>query len=115
MNWNKSYNCPIDQEDQNWIINMLQWINDEMFDLTTKEVILPTKQYFDHNFTGDISDAQYVLDSVGKYFDTDTSPIKLDFYSEEPLEIDRGLVTKKEKGTGSAAIYTQLDLSLIHI
>ena len=107
MFWSKKYKCPIDEEDQNWIVHMLRWIDEEIFELTSKQTILPTRKFFDYKFTGIEEDGQYVLDTVGKYFDVDTSEIKLKFYSEENIELDRGLVTKKEEGKGTAGIYEQ--------
>ena len=107
MFWSKKYKFPIDEEDQNWIVLMLRWIDEEIFELTSKQTILPTRNFFDHKFTGIEEDGQYVLDAVGKYFDVDKSEIKRNFYSEENIELDRGLVTKKDEGKGTAGVYQQ--------
>ena len=52
MFWSKQHTCPIEQEDQTWIREMLQWIDTEMFPLVSKQTILPTKSYFNHDFKG---------------------------------------------------------------
>lgn len=107
MFWNKKLKCPIDVEDQSWIRQMLDWIDQDMFPLTSRETILPTKSFFDYDFTGLEKDAEYLLSNIGKIFQVNVDQIKLGFYSEESLELDRGLVTQKEDGKGSSGIYSE--------
>lgn len=107
MFWNKRRKCPIDNEDQSWIRDMLEWIDTEMFPLESKETILPLKSYISHDFRGVEQDAEVVLQEVAKIFDIPIDDIELGFYSEEPLELDRGLVTKTEDGKRSAGLYYQ--------
>jgi len=107
MFWNKKNICPIEKDDQTWIRETLEWINKEMFPLESKETILPTKSYFNYDFTGIEKDAEYVLTEVAKIFNTPIDEVELGFYSEEPLELDRGLITQTEDGKGSAGMYSQ--------
>jgi len=107
MFWNKKNKCPIVKEDQIWVREMLKWIDSEMFPLETKETILPTRSYFNYDFKGVEQDAEFVLKEVAKIFNTQIDNIELGFYSEEPLELDRGLITETEDGKGSAGMYSQ--------
>ena len=107
MIWNKKNKCPIEIEDQSWIREMLEWIDNEMFPLVSKKVILPTKSFFDYNFTGAEQDAEFVLVEVAKIFNTSADKIELGFYSEEAIELDRGLITQTENGEGSSGAYSQ--------
>ena len=107
MFWRKKYKCPIDKEDQSWVRDKLDWIDKEMFPLETRETILPTKSFFDHDFKGGEDDAEYVLQKVADIFKTSIEDIELGYYSEEPLELDRGMITQTEDGKGSAGMYSQ--------
>lgn len=106
MFWNRKIKCPIEEEDKSWIENNLAWINENVVNIENQPTILPTKKFFDWNFTGKEEDAAFVLRKVGEYFKINTDKIKLDFYSEEAVELDPGLFTQKEGG-GTAGLYFQ--------
>lgn len=105
MFWKKKPSCPITIEDKEWVEGALDWIEKELFVLTNKETILPTKKYFDRDFTGIEEDAYFVLKQLFTYFDVDTSEIKLEFFENGQVEIDRGMMTQKEDDRGTLGIY----------
>jgi len=107
MFWKKKIKCPIKQEDEMWITQHLEWLDENAVSLVDQPTFLPTKEYFDWTFTGSESDADFVLKQVGRYCRIITEGINLEFYSEESIELDRGLITQKEEGAGSAGMYVQ--------
>jgi len=107
MFWKKKIKCPIKQEDEMWITQHLEWLDENVVSLVDQPTFLPTKEYFDWTFTGSESDADFVLKQVGRYCRIITEGINLEFYSEESIELDRGLITQKEEGAGSAGMYVQ--------
>ena len=105
----KRTKCPITKEDKEWVVEHLDWIHKNLFELIEFPTILPTREFFDIDFTGTEEDAKYLLDRIGQLAKINTVDLKLNFYSEEPLELDRGLVTQKEEGSGSAGIFAETD------
>jgi len=107
MFWKRKLKCPIKVEDSEWILNQLEWINDNVVNIRNQETILPTKKYFDWDFSGVEIDAEKVLKQVGEYCIIDTSEINLEIYSEEGIELDRGTITQKEEGEGTSGVFIQ--------
>ena len=58
---------------------MLEWIKQRDVSIESKETILPTKSYFNHDFGGTEQDAEYVLSEVAKIFNTSVDDIELGF------------------------------------
>ena len=107
MFWKKKPKCPITIEDKEWIEAHLDWINKKVVRIEKQPIILPEKEFFDWDFKGDEKDAEFVLRQIGTYCKINTNRINLDFYSEESVELARGMVTKKEEGAGTAGLYKQ--------
>jgi hypothetical protein len=105
--WKRKIKCPINQEDKDWVIDQLNWIDQNIVKLDQQKTILPTKSFFDRKFDGSEDDAHFVLTQLGQYFRVDTKNIDLNFYSEKSIELDRGLITQKEEGSGTAGLYSQ--------
>jgi hypothetical protein len=79
----RSIKCPLTVEDQNWIANNLDWINENVVNLSSQPTIEPTKQFFKWEFTGDKDDAKFLLVKIGEYANVDTKNIQLNFYDED--------------------------------
>ena len=107
MFWKNKPKCPIKEEDKVWIEDQLNWIDLNVIRLEEQKTILPTKKYFNWDFKGEEKDAKFVLKKIGEYFNINTDEIAIEFYSEEAIELDRGTITQKEEGTGTAGIYVQ--------
>lgn len=107
MFWKRKAKCPITLDDKEWLETQLKWIDENILKLKDQKTILPTKEYFDWEFKGEEEDALYVLKKIGSYFKVNTQLINIEFYTEEPIELDRGTITQQEEGTGTAGIYLQ--------
>ena len=107
MFWNRNPKCPIIEEDKEWVETHLDWIDQNVVRLVDQQTILPTRDYFDWEFNGDEKDAAFLLRKVGAYYGINTDSIDLDFYSEESIELDRGLITQREDSKGTAGLYVQ--------
>jgi len=78
----RSVKCPITVEDQKWITNNLNWINDNVVNILSQPTIEPTKQYFNWNFSGKEDDARFALDKIGDYINIETKSLQLEFFDE---------------------------------
>ena len=107
MFWSKKKECPITIGDKEWIETHLNLLDEKIVSLKETATILPTKKYFNWDFSGKEKDAEFVMKRVGEYCSINTDEIILDFYSEEAIELDRGTVTQQIPGTGSAGMYIQ--------
>ena len=107
MFWKRKPKCPITKEDKEWLEDHLNWLDKNVINLKKQDTILPTKRFFDWEFKGEEKDAEFILKKVGEYCNVNTESINLDFYSEEAIELDRGTITQKEEGTGTAGLYLQ--------
>ena len=106
MFWKRKQKCPINLEDKDWIVKHLNWIDKSIVKIENQPTILPTKKFFDGEFKGEEQDAEFVLKRIGEYCKIDIDNINLDFYSEESVRLDTGLMTERE-GDGSAGLYIQ--------
>ena len=67
-----------------------------MIDLIRQPTALPTKRYFDIDFSGKEQDAFDSLDIICDYFQVNPNRISLEFYSEESIQFDPGTQSKSE-------------------
>ncbi len=105
MFWNKSPKLPVTPEDKEWIEESMIWIK-QIFDadyFIGLDTILPNKNYYNCNFNGQQSDAEFVLEQTKIYMDIDREDIKLDFFSDSPVEMADGtlLSTPSDNINGS--------------
>ena len=105
MFWKKKNKCPVTAEDKEWIEEKLTWVDTNMIDLIRQPTVLPTKRYFDIDFSGKEQDAFDTLDIICDYFQVNPNRISLEFYSEESIQFDPGTQSKSESGT--AGLYFQ--------
>ncbi len=107
MFWNKKPKCPITTADKEWVETSLDWINEHIVNVAQQTTIVPDKTHFDWEFNNHINDAYFVLKRVGECYQINTDDIKLGFYSEEEMELGKGMRTKKEGGKGTAGMYAK--------
>jgi hypothetical protein len=79
----RSVKCPITVEDQKWISNSLNWINDNVVNIINQPTIEPTKQFFNWEFNGKEEDAYFALEKIVKYAHFNTNNFQLHFYNRE--------------------------------
>lgn len=104
MFWNRKIKCPIDLEDKKWVEDKVTWLNTNIIDIRRQPTILPTKKFFNINYSGKERDAFDTLDIMSDYFQIDTNMIQLKFYSEKPAKLDTHLRTQRDEG-GTAGLY----------
>ncbi|MEQ8903862.1 hypothetical protein [Ekhidna sp.] len=96
-------------EDKEWIEDAFLWFEEQYGTdfLKNLRIIEPTKEFFDHNFTGTEKDAEYALKKCMEYMDIKMVNVELYFFSEAPMEFeDEGIVaTQKADGPGTEDFY----------
>ncbi len=99
----------VTSEDQEWIEDAFIWFEEQYGRdyLKSLKIIEPTKEFFDHQFTGTEADAEYVLKKLIEYMDLKGTNIELYYFSESPMEFeDEGIVaTQNSNGTGTQDNY----------
>ncbi len=89
MFWNKKDKLPVTQEDKEWIedsLLTLKQIFTEADYYKNIETILPTKRFYDKDFTGSEEDAQFIFEQTKIYMDIEHDGIKLKLFSNNPME-----------------------------
>ncbi|MEO9965472.1 MAG: hypothetical protein ABJF11_06780 [Reichenbachiella sp.] len=99
----------VTSEDQEWIEDAFIWLEEQYGReyLKSLKIIEPTKEFFDHQFTGTEADAEYALKKLTEYMDLKGTNIELYYFSESPMEFeDEGIVaTQNSNGTGTQDNY----------
>jgi hypothetical protein len=92
MFWNKKIKLPITKEDKIWIDEDLNWLRTEFGEEHFKEIrtVTPTKDYYDRTFDGTEKDAEFILKRTMELMNIRDTEIKLEFFSDEPIEMDDG-------------------------
>ena len=80
MFWSKP-KSPITPKDQEWTEANLNWLLDE-FNEPKVKTVTPSKEFFNYQFTGKQQDAEYVLETVKKLMDIQSSNFDLQYFSE---------------------------------
>ena len=99
MFWKSKIRSPITLEDREWIEQSFLWLKEKFGEeyLRKREVVLPTKSYFDKKFNGDQGDAFFVFERVGKFMDINLERINLQLYSEQrPMEYSENIISLNE-------------------
>lgn len=107
MFWKRKVKCPVTEEDRQWIEEKIDWAHINIIDIQKQPTFLPTKKYFDIDFTGQEEEAHELLEVLSLYFQINPDRIHLGFYSEETHELDRGIVTQRDDDKGTAGLYIQ--------
>lgn len=82
-------------EDKKWIEDAFIWFEEQYGRdyLKSLRIIEPTKEFFDHQFTGTESDAEFALKKITEYMDIKGANIELYYFSEAPMEFeDEGII-----------------------
>lgn len=92
MFWNKTPKLPVTPEDKEWIEECLLALKDNFGDEHFKSIVtvLPNKRYYDNDFTGIEEDAVFALNQTKIYMDIENDDIKLEFFSNSPVEMADG-------------------------
>lgn len=114
----KNNNLPIEPEDKEWLEDCFLWFEEKLGRdfLISNPMILPTKEYFNWDFTGKERDAEFVLDRVIEIMKADSRRISLSFYSEpSQIELADGLMTVQGDYRGTSGRYVEYDDGKIEI
>lgn len=94
MFWKKKNKLPITDEDKTWIDEDLNWLRTEFGEEHFMEIntITPTEDYFNRTFDGTEKDAEYILERTKELMKIEDVEIKLDFFSDSPVEMADGTI-----------------------
>ena len=92
MFWNKKTKLPITKEDKIWVDEDLNWLRTEFGEEHFMEIrtVTPTKDFYNRNFDGTEKDAEFILKRTMELMNIRDTKIKLEFFSDEPIEMDDG-------------------------
>ena len=127
MFWNKKITPPVTDEDRMWVEESLLMLGKEFGKEYFREIftVLPNKSFYNHDFKGEETDAEFVLNQTRLYMDIETNQFELEFYSDEPVEMSDGSILSTpaniygnwksaagiyEETTGSTKIYIERSL-----
>lgn len=123
MFWKNKPKLPITAEDKAWIEGALLAVkNDfgtECFD--SLSTILPDNSFYNYNFTGQKSDAEYVLSQTKIYLGLEDLEVKLDYFNDHPVKMTDGTLLSSPadingRWQSATGLYEQFDNEIvIHI
>ncbi|REG83146.1 hypothetical protein [Winogradskyella sediminis] len=92
MFWNKKTKLPITKEDKIWIDEDLNWLRTKFGEEHFMEIrtVTPTKDFYNRTFDGTEKDAEFILKRTMELMNIRDTEIKLEFFSDEPIEMDDG-------------------------
>jgi hypothetical protein len=93
--WQEKKTLPITEADKKWVENAMLTLS-EVFDeeyFKSLPTVTPDKNYFDHEFDGTESDAEFILGRLMSIMRIDASKIKLMFFSSPRPIYSGGLIT----------------------
>ncbi len=89
----------VSPEDKDWIEDTFLWFEKQYGSnyLKSIQIVEPTRDFFDHEFTGKEEDAEYLLNRLQELMDIKGYEVELDFFTESPMEFsDDGIGAKIE-------------------
>lgn len=94
MFWNKKKKLPITKEDKVWIDEDLNWLRTEFGKEHFMEIrtVTPTKKFYNRTFDGTEKDAEFILKRTMELMNIRGIEIKLEFFSDQPIEMADGTV-----------------------
>ncbi len=94
MFWNKKKKLPITEEDKIWVDEDLNWLKTEFGKEHFMEIrtVTPTKDFYERTFDGTEKDAEFILERTMELMNIQNGDIKLDFFSDSPIEMDDGTI-----------------------
>ncbi|MBL7473782.1 hypothetical protein [Robertkochia sediminum] len=92
MFWKKKIKLPITLEDKIWIDQDLNWLRRELGEKHFMEIktVTPTKGFFERDFDGTESDAEFILKRTMELMCISNVDIQLDFFNDSPIEMSDG-------------------------
>lgn len=82
-------------DDKEWVEDAFLWLEEQYGTeyLKNVRIIEPTKEFFDHQFSGAEQDAEFALTKCMEYMDIRNANVELYFFTEAPMEFeDEGIV-----------------------
>ncbi len=94
MFWNKKKKLPITEEDKVWVDADLNWLRTEFGQEHFMEIrtVTPTKDFYNRTFNGTEKDAEFILERTMELMNIRKVEIKLDFFSDQPIEMEDGTI-----------------------
>jgi len=91
-------------EDKEWIEDAFLWFEEQYGRdyLKSIRIVEPTREFFNHEFSGTEADAEFLLKKICDYMNIKNVRINLYYFSDAPLDFsDEGIaITQTEEGTG---------------
>lgn len=123
MFWNKKLKLPVTEEDKEWIEEGLLMLSNEFGADHFKSLytILPNKEFYDNDFTGSETDAEFILNQTKIYMDIADDRFQLEFFSDTPVNMADGTLLSSPadingKWNSAAGLYEESeDITRIHI
>lgn len=101
----KTPKCPLTEEEDAWVTRRLSLVDQKLFKLNSKKLILPNGDYFPFELTETEEDAQLILHQIGKLIGENVDEIELKFYSEQPIDLGGGNKSRRDSTKGTAGTY----------
>lgn len=94
MFWKKKKKLPITEVDKIWVDEDLNWLKTEFGQEHFMEIqtVTPTKDFYERTFDGTEKDAEFILERTMELMNIQNTEIKLEFFSESPIEMDDGTI-----------------------
>ncbi len=107
--------CPVDDMTKKWVEYRLTWLISQFgYELFTREILLPTKEYFPEPFDGSESSVRNLLTHVCRYMIVDATRVELRLFTnpEQLFLVNEG---GRYIPTGAAGLYEERsDSAIIH-
>lgn len=98
----------VTSEDKVWIDEAFLWFEEQYGRdfLKNVRIIEPTKEFFDHQFTGKEEDAEYALTRCMEYMDIKSVNVELYFFTESPMVFsDEGIMIEQNPKNSTDSSY----------
>lgn len=114
----KNNRLPITVDDKDWLIESFLFFDNRLGKdfLLSRPLVLPTKDFFDLQFSQTEKDALYVFRKITEIMQVDLSRTKLTFYSEpRQIELTEGLTTIQGDYKSTAGKYIEYNDGAVEI
>src|ERR1043165_8612591 len=100
--------CPISLPEKEWLENRMAWLGDVFGrdEMVNAKVILPTEEFFPHQFNGSEGDARVLLDAVCGFMGAAPENVELAFF-EDRLPFAHGAAGVYEQGLSRDRIWIE--------
>jgi hypothetical protein len=101
----KTPKSPLTEEEEAWVNKHLSLIDQKLFKLSSKALILPNGDYFPFELHQEEEDAHLILNQIAQLINEKVDEVELEFYSEQRLDLGGGMKTQKDSTKGTAGTY----------